>query len=224
MQTIGWPVVQPSSSRLAWGSSTLLILTELLPGAEAATVLRITRDMKTNAENKLKISVAEAKRLLWPLLQPLSLGWGPEQLLETSITKSVNSHGKLPLKKEAKTLAAGKVTAKKVAKPLEKAPVPVPEPQLGPETELEPVKEEKLSPEPILVDTLSPSPMETSGCALAEEYLCQAFSDIILAVSEKTEMYPNLCSEYVKDIYAYLRQLQEKQAIKPKYLKGCLET
>ena len=34
-------------------------------------------------------------------------------------------------------------------------------------------------------------------------------------------VYPNLCSEYVKDIYAYLRQLQEEQAIKPKYLKGC---
>ena len=74
MQTIGWPVVKPSSSRLAWGSSTLLILTELLHGAEEAMVLRITRDMKTNAENKLKISMAGAKRLLWPLLQPLSLG------------------------------------------------------------------------------------------------------------------------------------------------------
>ena len=99
----------------------------------------------------------------------------------------------------------------------------MPEPQLGPETELEPVKEEKLSPEPILVDTLSPSPMETSGCAPAEEYLCQAFSDIILAMSDvdaEDGVYPNLCSEYVKGIYAYLRQLQEEQAIKPKYLKG----
>uniref|UniRef100_A0AC11EPA3 Uncharacterized protein n=1 Tax=Ovis aries TaxID=9940 RepID=A0AC11EPA3_SHEEP len=31
---------------------------------------------------------------------------------------------------------------------------------------------------------------------------------------------PNLCSEYVKDIYAYLRQLEEEQAVKPKYLMG----
>jgi hypothetical protein len=53
--------------------------------------------------------------------------------------------------------------------------------------------------------------METSGCAPAEEYLCQAFSDVILAVSDVDAddgADPNLCSEYVKDIYAYLRQLE----------------
>lgn len=61
------------------------------------------------------------------------------------------------------------------------------------------------------VDTPSPSPMETSGCAPAEEYLCQAFSDVILAVSDvdaEDGADPNLCSEYVKDIYTYLRQLE----------------
>ncbi|XP_057612879.1 G2/mitotic-specific cyclin-B1-like [Chionomys nivalis] len=31
---------------------------------------------------------------------------------------------------------------------------------------------------------------------------------------------PNLCSEYVKDIYAYLRQLEEEQSVRPKYLLG----
>ena len=65
---------------------------------------------------------------------------------------SEQPQAKLPLKKEAKTLAAGKVTAKKVPKPLEKAPVPVPEPQPEPEPEPEHVKEDKLSPEPILVN------------------------------------------------------------------------
>ena len=63
---------------------------------------------------------------------------------------------------EAKTLAAGKVVAKKLPKPLEKAPIPVlepqperePEPELEPEPEPEPVKGEKLSPEPILVNFL----------------------------------------------------------------------
>ena len=58
------------------------------------------------------------------------------------------------------------------------------------------------------VDTPSPSPMETSGCAPAEEYLCQAFSDVILAVSDvDTEdgVNPKLCSEYGKAIYVYLR-------------------
>ena len=59
--------------------------------------------------------------------------------------------------------------------------------------------------------------METSGCAPAEEYLCQAFSDVILAVSDvdaEDGADPILCSEYVKDIYAYLRQL-EVSSIKP---------
>ena len=41
---------------------------------------------------------------------------------------SEQPQAKLPLKKEAKTLAAGKITAKKVPKPVEEAPVPVPEP------------------------------------------------------------------------------------------------
>lgn len=62
------------------------------------------------------------------------------------------------------------------------------------------------------VDTPAASPMETSVCEPpAEEYLCQAFSDVILAVSDvdaEDGADPNLCSEYVKDIYAYLRQLE----------------
>ena len=97
----------------------------------------------------------------------------------------------------------------------------VPVPQLEPEHE--PVKEEKLSPEPILVDTPSPSPVEMSGCAPAEEYLCQSLSDVIPTVNDvdaENGADPNLCSEYVKDIYAYLRQLEEEQAVRPKYLLG----
>lgn len=66
--------------------------------------------------------------------------------------------------------------------------------------------------------------METSGCTPAEEYLGPAFSDVLLAVNEAdTEdgAHPNLGSEYVKDIYAGLRQLEEEQAIRPKYPLGC---
>lgn len=90
------------------------------------------------------------------------------------------------MKKEAKPSATGKVIDKKLPKPLEKVPmlVPVPVSKPVPEPEPEPVKEEKVSPEPILVDTPSSSPMETSGCAPAEEDLCQAFSDVILAVND----------------------------------------
>ena len=57
---------------------------------------------------------------------------------------------------EAKPLTAGKVTAKKLPKPLGKALEPEPEPEpvpvLEPAPEPETVKEEKLSPEPILVN------------------------------------------------------------------------
>uniref|UniRef100_A0A8B9P108 G2/mitotic-specific cyclin-B1 n=1 Tax=Apteryx owenii TaxID=8824 RepID=A0A8B9P108_APTOW len=69
----------------------------------------------------------------------------------------------------------------------------------------------------------SPTPMETSGCAPSEEMLCQAFSDVLLEVKDvdvEDGTDPNLCSEYVKDIYNYLRDLEEKQAVRPKYLAG----
>ncbi|KAJ1075445.1 hypothetical protein K5549_009589 [Capra hircus] len=171
-------------------------------------VLRVTRNTKTNAENKPKISMAGAKRLPVATVATSKPGLRPTALGDILNKISEQPQAKLPREKEAKTLAAGKVTAKKVA------PVPVLEPQLGPETEPEPVKEEKLSPEPILVDTPSPSPVETSGYAPAEEYLRQAFLDVILAVSDvDTEdgVNPKLCSEYGKAIY---------QAVKPKYLMG----
>lgn len=53
--------------------------------------------------------------------------------------------------------------------------------------------------------------METSGCEPAD--LCQAFSDVILSTAIRdvdADDYDNpmLCSEYVKEIYKYLRQLE----------------
>lgn len=53
--------------------------------------------------------------------------------------------------------------------------------------------------------------METSGCEPAD--LCQAFSDVILSsairdVDADDYENPMLCSEYVKDIYKYLRELE----------------
>uniref|UniRef100_A0A8C9B199 G2/mitotic-specific cyclin-B1 n=1 Tax=Phocoena sinus TaxID=42100 RepID=A0A8C9B199_PHOSS len=61
------------------------------------------------------------------------------------------------------------------------------------------------------------------GSRSLAEYVCQAFSDVILTVSDvdaEDGEDPNLCSEDVKDIYAYLRQLEEEQAVRPKYLLG----
>lgn len=60
----------------------------------------------------------------------------------------------------------------------------------------------------------SPTPMETSGCEAGDPAeLCQAFSDVILNtvirdVDADDYDNPMLCSEYVKDIYKYLRQLE----------------
>ncbi|XP_019583600.1 G2/mitotic-specific cyclin-B1 [Rhinolophus sinicus] len=185
---------------------------------------RVTRNTKINGENKAKISMAGAKRVPVATAAASKPGLRPRMALGDIGNKvSEQPQSKLPLKKEAKTLAAGKVIAKKLPKPLEKGLEPVPVLEPAPEPEPEPVKEEKLSPEPILVDTPSPSPMETSGCAPAEEYLCQAFSDVLLAVNDvdaEDGADPNLCSEYVKDIYTYLRQLEEEQAVRPKYLLG----
>uniref|UniRef100_H0VRG8 G2/mitotic-specific cyclin-B1 n=1 Tax=Cavia porcellus TaxID=10141 RepID=H0VRG8_CAVPO len=182
--------------------------------------LRVTRNTKINTENKATLSMAGAKRVPVATAAASKPGLRPRTALGDIGNKvSEQLQARVPLKKEAKTSATGKVMAKKLQKPLEKVPVCVPEPKPEPE----PIKEEKLSPEPILVDTPSPSPMETSGCAPAEEDLCQAFSDVILAVSDvdaEDGADPNLCSEYVKDIYAYLRQLEEEQSVKPKYLLG----
>lgn len=47
---------------------------------------------------------------------------------------------------------------------------------------------------------------------MKEESLCQAFSDALLCKIEDIDHEdgenPQLCSDYVKDIYQYLRQLE----------------
>ncbi|XP_075430798.1 G2/mitotic-specific cyclin-B1-like [Ascaphus truei] len=68
----------------------------------------------------------------------------------------------------------------------------------------------------------SPSPMETSGC-LPEEELSQAFSNILIQVKDvdaDDADNPMLCSDYVKDIYSYLRRLEAEQPVRPNYLEG----
>ena len=51
--------------------------------------------------------------------------------------------------------------------------------------------------------------MDISGCTPSE--LCDAFSDVLLDIKDvDADDYnnPMLCSEYVKEIYKYLRQLE----------------
>lgn len=123
---------------------------------DAAMALRVTRNTKVNVENKAKIGMAGAKRVPLASAAASKPGLRPRTALGDIGNKvSEQPQAKLPLKKEAKTAVPGKVIAKKIPKPLEKAPEPVPVPVPEPELEPEPVKEEKLSPEPILVDTPS---------------------------------------------------------------------
>lgn len=56
-----------------------------------------------------------------------------------------------------------------------------------------------------------------------EEQLCQAFSEALLAVEDVDEQdadLPQLCSQYVKDIYNYLHDLEVQQAVRANYMQG----
>ncbi|NXP13827.1 CCNB2 protein, partial [Thinocorus orbignyianus] len=67
----------------------------------------------------------------------------------------------------------------------------------------------------------SPVPMDIS---MQEKDLCQAFSDVLLSnvddIDAEDWRNPQLCSDYVKDIYQYLRELELQQSIRPHYLDG----
>ncbi|XP_001507609.3 G2/mitotic-specific cyclin-B1 [Ornithorhynchus anatinus] len=174
--------------------------------------LRVSRNAKINGENKVKTSVAATKRAPGPSAAAKQAPRPRNALGDIGNKVAEQPQSKMPVKKETKAAVVGKVIPRKLPKPAVKGP--------------EPVKEKK--PEPVKAEPPSPSPMETSGCevsgrAPAEDVLCQAFSDVILAVKDvdaADASDPNLCSEYVKDIYSYLRQLEEEQAVRPKYLVG----
>lgn len=118
--------------------------------------------------------------------------------------------GNLPEKDlKVKAGPAKKVVTRASAKAVKNVPAPAP-------VQTEP--EVKVVPEPA-----SPTPMETSGCEPAD--LCQAFSDVILHTAVRdvdADDYnnPMLCSEYVKDIYKYLRTLEVEQNVRQNFLQG----
>ncbi|XP_006119221.1 G2/mitotic-specific cyclin-B1 [Pelodiscus sinensis] len=168
--------------------------------------LRVSRNTRVHAENQVKSNVAAVKREA-AAAKP---GLRPRTALGDIGNKVCKQPPKAPPKKEAKLpVAAVKPLAKKTTRAAEKVN--------------EPVKEQNPVPEPAKLESPSPSPMETSGCVPAEEMLCQAFSDVLLEVRDVDAddgADPNLCSEYVKDIYSYLRDLEKQQAVRPKYLAG----
>lgn len=64
----------------------------------------------------------------------------------------------------------------------------------------------------VKVDPLPPVSEEVADVSMKEEVeLCQAFSEVLLTVQDVDEQdadLPQLCSQYVKDIYNYLHVLE----------------
>ncbi|XP_073417507.1 G2/mitotic-specific cyclin-B1-like isoform X3 [Dendrobates tinctorius] len=155
---------------------------------------RVTRNMLSNVENNVKSGVVGKRPVVSkPGLRP-----------RTALGDIGNrADTKISLKKDVKP--AVKVVKK--TKTAEKVP--------------EPKTVESVCAEAPGVEPSSPSPMETSGC-LPEE-LCQAFSDVLIQVEDvdaADDGNPMLCSEYVKEIYSYLRSLEDAQPVRPSYLRG----
>uniref|UniRef100_A0A3B3CB77 Cyclin B1 n=1 Tax=Oryzias melastigma TaxID=30732 RepID=A0A3B3CB77_ORYME len=141
---------------------------------------------------------------------------GPTLKPRAALGEIGNVANKDVTKKNVKTEAAKKTKITAKAEKIEQ-----------PKAALVPVKPEPEVQVPAQPEPASPTPMETSGCEPAD--LCQAFSDVILNTAIRdvdADDYDNpmLCSEYVKDIYKYLRQLEVEQSVKPNYLQGQEET
>ncbi|XP_029000384.1 G2/mitotic-specific cyclin-B2-like [Betta splendens] len=70
---------------------------------------------------------------------------------------------------------------------------------------------------------LPPVSEESADVSMDEQELCQAFSEALLDVQDVDEEdsdQPQLCSEYVKDIYNYLHVLEVQQAVQANYMQG----
>ncbi|XP_068131634.1 G2/mitotic-specific cyclin-B2-like [Hyperolius riggenbachi] len=85
-----------------------------------------------------------------------------------------------------------------------------------------------MKPKPVKVTVIEASPKEPSPVPMdvsmkEEEDLCQAFSDVLNNIDDidaEDGGNPQLCSEYVMDIYNYLRELEVKQSVTQRYLEG----
>ncbi|KAI4816529.1 hypothetical protein KUCAC02_008853, partial [Chaenocephalus aceratus] len=167
--------------------------------------LRVTRSRLASARNADIQIAGKACTVTGPTKPRAALG----EIGNIGINKEVQ-------KKAVKTGATKKI--KVPVTKVEKAVAVVEQPKPKTVVPVKPKPEVQVIPEPA-----SPTPMETSGCAPAD--LCQAFSDVILHTAVRdvdADDYENpmLCSEYVKEIYKYLRQLEVEQNVRATYLQG----
>ncbi|XP_020370094.1 G2/mitotic-specific cyclin-B2 [Rhincodon typus] len=115
----------------------------------------------------------------------------------------------------------GKALPKQVPKPVAQAVKPAARGLKQAVQNTKPMPEDPIPQAP-----MSPTPMDvsmTEDASMKEEDLCQAFSGAILKVEDIDAQdgdNPQMCSQYIKDIYKYLRQLEMEQAIRPHYLEG----
>ncbi|XDV18349.1 hypothetical protein PO909_024058 [Leuciscus waleckii] len=66
-------------------------------------------------------------------------------------------------------------------------------------------------------------PSAKADVSMKEEELCQAFSNTLFPIEDIDEGdadMPQLCPEYVKDIYVYLQSLEVQQSVRPRYMRG----
>ncbi|KAL3041369.1 hypothetical protein OYC64_019549 [Pagothenia borchgrevinki] len=167
--------------------------------------LRVTRTRLASARNAEIQLAGKACTVTGPTKPRAALG----EIGNIGINKKVQ-------KKAVKTEATKKIKVPDTK--VEKAVAVVEQPKPKTVVPVKPEPEVQVIPEPA-----SPTPMETSGCAPAD--LCQAFSDVILHTAVRdvdADDYENpmLCSEYVKEIYKYLRQLEVEQNVRATYLQG----
>ncbi|XP_020640481.3 G2/mitotic-specific cyclin-B2 isoform X1 [Pogona vitticeps] len=91
---------------------------------------------------------------------------------------------------------------------------------MGPRSPLEEISNKIRSRRP----KAGKDPFLTSVDLSMEVDLCQAFSEMLQSNIEDLDAEdwadPQLCSDYVKDIYRYLRQLEVQQRVSPLYLEG----
>ncbi|KAM8983229.1 G2/mitotic-specific cyclin-B1 [Ara ararauna] len=122
---------------------------------------------------------------------------------------------------------ANEVTRRKGrAAPTKGAPPPAPEPKQrtaptkGPPP---PAPDPKPEPQPQQLESHSEIPVEVPACVPSDDVMCQACSHDLLQVENvvaEDDNNPEYSYDYAKDIYQYLRELEENQPVRPKYLTG----
>ncbi|KAK2853655.1 hypothetical protein Q5P01_006316 [Channa striata] len=147
----------------------------------------------------------EVHGLFPPAENPVKMG-KPTASRRAALGEITNCPGAaVNTKKTGLVKASAKQSCVEKAKPTLKVPHLVPVPVQAP------------------ADPLPSLPEESADVSMKEEQLCQAFSEALLDVQDVDEQdgdLPQLCSEYVKDIYNYLHDLEVQQAVRANYMQG----